>query len=75
MKKNSLIEIKKMDINSLKGKAKTVYNELEDLLLNKSINKITNSKLVRSKKKDLAQVLTILRQKELIKQLEGEKNA
>lgn len=75
MKKNSLIEIKKMDINSLKGKAKTVYNELEDLLLDKSINKITNSKLVRSKKKDLAQVLTILRQKELIKQLEGEKNA
>lgn len=74
MRKNDLSEIKKMDIKSLGEKAKKLRLELANLVIDKSVNKLANLKLVKTKKKGLAQVLTVLRQKQLILELERKNN-
>ena len=71
MKKNDLAEIKKMDIKALREKAKKVRAEIVGLVIDKSMNKLPNLKLISLKKKDLAQTLTVMRQKQLIQELEG----
>lgn len=70
MKKNELMEIKKMDIPALEERIKQIRLEMVDLFLNKSIGKINNTKSLKNKRRDLAQSLTILKQKQLLKQLE-----
>lgn len=70
MKKQALAEIKKIDIQALKGRMQHSGIELQKLVLDKSINKLTDVKTLRRKRKDIAQIATILRQKELLNQLE-----
>lgn len=73
MKKSGLAEIKKMDIKALKEKIKVAKSELVGIVLNKSINKEPNLKAAKAKRLDVAQMLTVLRQKELLSEL-GEVN-
>lgn len=70
MKKQTLAEIKKIDIRTLKGRMQHSDEEMQKLVLDKSINKLTDVKILRRKRKDIAQIATILRQKELLNQLE-----
>lgn len=70
MKKQALAEIKNIDIQALKGRMQHSNEEMQKLVLDKSINKLTDVKTLRRKRKDIAQIATILRQKELLKQLE-----
>lgn len=70
MKKQALAEIKKMDIKDIKERIKYSDEEMQKLVLDKSINKLTDVKTLRRKRKDIAQIATILRQKELLNQLE-----
>ena len=74
MKKNDFLEIKKLDIKALLDKAQKAKVELAGAIMDKSMNKLTHSKIIKNKRKEIAQILTILRQKELIKQLEEGKN-
>lgn len=71
MKKNDFIQIKGLDITNLKDKAKALRSEIEKLIMDKNMKKLKDIKQVTKLKKDLAQVLTVLRQKELLSQLES----
>lgn len=70
MKKNDLVEIKKIDIKTLKERAKKIKEELSGLVIDKNMNKLTNLKAIKNKRKDMAQILTVLNQKQLVEALE-----
>lgn len=70
MKKNELAEIKKMDIKTIVEKIKKMNGELADLAVDKAMAKLTNLKALKNKRKEMAQILTILRQKQLLQDLE-----
>lgn len=70
MKKNDFAQIKGLDVGELSAKAKTFKKEIADLVLDKNMKKLKDIKAVFKKRKDLAQVLTVLRQKEMLEDLE-----
>lgn len=69
MKKNALTDIKKSELKDLMKMAVTVRKEIALLELDKVAGKITDFKSIAKKRADLAQLLTVLRQKELLEQL------
>lgn len=71
MKKNELIQTKGLDIKELKSKAKFLKDEVASLVIDKNTNKLKDKKAIFKKRKDLAQIMTILRQKEILGELEG----
>ena len=70
MKKNDFIQIKALDLSELKQKAKTLKLEIEDVVMDKNMKKLKDLKTIFKKRKDLAQVLTVLRQKEMLQRME-----
>ena len=66
MKRQDLTDTKALDIKSLAGKAKTFNQEIAEMVLQKNMNSLKDSKSINKKRKDLAQVLTIMKQKELL---------
>lgn len=75
MKKNDFLQIKGLDTKELILKVKSLRKEIADATLDKSMKKSKDLKIVSKKRKDLAQVMTILNQKELLNKLEeGVKN-
>ena len=54
-----------------KIKIKTLKEELANLLMDKNMKKLKDLKAISKKKKELARVLTAVRQKELLVQLEA----
>lgn len=75
MKRNELAEIKKMEIKALVERVKKTRAEVSDLTMDKNIQKLSQKKGLRSKRRDLAQILTVLRQKQILGELEGAKDA
>lgn len=73
MKKSELAEIKKMDIKTLGEKTKKAKEGLAGLTLDKSMGKLANLREIKSRRRDLAQILTILKQKQLLEELESRK--
>ena len=73
MKRNQLSEIKNLETEELAKKVLVAKVELEELVLNKNMRKIKDLKLPSKKRKDIAQMLTILRQKELLAELLSKK--
>lgn len=71
MKKNDFLQIKGLDIKELKLKMRDLKGEITNLVLDKNMKKLKDLKIISKKKRDLAQVLTVLRQKELLAQLES----
>lgn len=61
MRKTDLAEVKKMEISQIRSKLGHVKLEAQKLKLDKAVFKLT---------KDIAQMSTILRQKELLAELE-----
>lgn len=70
MKKSELVQIKGLNIKELKSKAKSLKDEIAGLIMDKNMKKLKDKKAVFKKRKDLAQVLTVIRQKELLSELE-----
>lgn len=70
MKKKEFIQIKGLEATELKVKAQALKAEIADLTLDKNMKKLKDLKIISKKRKDLAQVLTLVRQKELLAQLE-----
>lgn len=60
-------------MKELKVKLNSLKKEIADLTLDKNMKKLKDLKLVGKKKKELAQILTIVRQKEMLKVLEDKK--
>lgn len=73
MKKTDFAEIKKLDIKGLNAKVATLKTELGDLELDKNMKKLKDLKMIFKTKKTLAQVLTLINQKEFIAKLEQAK--
>lgn len=71
MKRTQLKEIKDLALKELILKINTAKLEIADLSLDKNTNKLKDIKSVSKKRKDIAQMLTIVRQKQLINQLES----
>jgi ribosomal protein L29 len=71
MKKNDFLQIKGTDIKELIVKAKALKIEIADLTLDKNMKKTKDVKLVSKRRKDLAQILTVVRQKEMLEKLES----
>ena len=74
MKKNELTQIKGSDIKELGSKSKAIRIEIADLTLDKNMKKLKDLKTISKKRIDLAQILTIIRQKELLGELESKAN-
>ncbi len=72
MKKNDLAEMKKADKKTLDESVAKIYKSLASLVLDKNMEKLTNKKEIKNKRRDLAQILTIKRQKELLTGLENQ---
>ncbi len=73
MKKNDFAQIKGLEIKELKEKVKVILKEVADLTLDKNMKKLKDLKTVSKKRKDLAQILTVIKQKELLAKLESKK--
>lgn len=73
MKKNELTTVKNLDISQLKEKAKALKKEIADLTLDKNMKKLKDLKLISKKRKEIAQLLTLIKQKEIIGKLEEAK--
>lgn len=71
MKKTDLLDLKKLDIEVLRQKVSQERNELSNLIMDKKMSKLKDIKTVSKKRKTIAQLMTILRQKEIIKELEN----
>ncbi len=71
MKRNELVQIKSLDIKELIEKVKSLRKDLADLVFDKNSSKLKDVKTISKKRQDLAQILTIIRQKQLLAELEG----
>ncbi len=70
MKRNDFQEIKGLSTKAITEKIKTAKKEIADLILDKNMSKLKDLKSISKKRKDVAQMMTVLRQKELLEQLE-----
>lgn len=64
-------EIKVLDIAALLARAKALKIDINDLVLDKNMSKLKDLKVISKRKKELARVLTVLTQKEMIAKLEN----
>ena len=74
MKKNEFSQVKGLSVKELIDKTKQIKKEIADLTLDKNMNKLKNLKTISKKRKDLARVLTVIKQKALLEKLEELKN-
>lgn len=74
MKRNDLNDLKKSDKKALLSKVSSLHAEIKDLVIEVNMGNVKNYKSLKSKRKDLAQTLTVVRQIEIIERLE-EQNA
>lgn len=70
MKRTELTQIKGLTIKELIDKAKSIKKGIGDLVIDLKMKKLKDTRAIFKKRKDLAQVLTVLRQKQLLEELE-----
>lgn len=71
MRKNQFVEIKVLDVKTLWEKVRVLRGEISELVIDKNMNKLKDLKSISKKKKDLAQTMTVIRQKQLLESLEN----
>lgn len=74
MKKNELSQAKGLSAQELLLKIKLLRKEIADAIFDKNMKKLKDMKSVFKKKKDLAKLLTIMRQKQLLEELESKES-
>lgn len=74
MKKSDLANIKKMAIPEITQTVGKLKDEYSRLVIDKSMGKLTDVKLLKKKRQGVAQVLTVWRQKQLLEKLGGVKS-
>jgi large subunit ribosomal protein L29 len=65
MKRRELKKARVKSIEELKAQVENVYKELSELKMQLSLGELKNTSLIKIKKKDIAQLLTIIKEKEL----------
>ncbi len=73
MKRDLIKQIKNLDNKELIVRIKTTQVAIQDLVLDKNMDKLTDRKVIFKKRKELALLKTVLQQKELINKLETSK--
>lgn len=73
MKRGEFTQIKGLSAKELVDRVRQLKKEIADLTIDKNMKKLKDTKAVFKKRKDLAQVLTVLQQKQLLEQLESKK--
>ena len=71
MKRQDFMQRKGLDVKELGLKFKTLIGEIEELVLDKNMKKLKDLKAISKKKKEIAQILTVIKQKTLLEQLEA----
>lgn len=71
MKKQELVDVKQLEVKEILGKVGSLRKELVDLVLDKNMKKLKDVKVVSKKRRDVATLLTIARQKQLLQELEA----
>lgn len=71
MKKNDFLQIKILEEQVITGKIKEARLEIAGLVIDKNMNKLKDVKIISKKRKDVAQMLTVLRQKQLLREIES----
>lgn len=71
MKRGEFTQIKGLSAKELVDRVRQLKKEIADLTIDKNMKKLKDTKAVFKKRKDLAQVLTVLQQKQLLEQLES----
>lgn len=71
MRKKDFLEIKNLDEKALIVKVKGLKVEIANLVIDKNMSKLKDLKIIFKKRRDLAQILTTLRQKQLLRELEA----
>lgn len=70
MKKDQFNSLKGMEPLALAKKVKELKLEIADLEIEKNTKKLKDLKRISKKKKEVAQIMTVIRQKSLLEQLE-----
>jgi ribosomal protein L29 len=70
MKRNDFNDIKRLDTKALLEKVRVLRGEMTDLIIDKNMNKLPDLKAISKKKKDVAQLLTVIKQKQLLEAFE-----
>ncbi len=74
MKRNDLAQLKNLDEKTLLGRVKKNKVEVADLIMDKKMNKMKDLKSISKKRREIAVMLTIVRQKEMLMGLETSDN-
>lgn len=74
MKKNELNQIKGLSAEDLLTKLKLLRKEIADATLDKNMKKLKDLKIISKKRREQAQILTVVRQKELLGELESKES-
>lgn len=72
MKKKEFIQIKGFDLKELNIRVRVLREEIANLTMDKNMKKLKDLKMISKKKKEIAQLLTVIKQKDLIANLESE---
>lgn len=70
MKQSEFQEVKKMDLVQLSKKVAELNKDIAGLYLEKAQGKLTNLKVIQNRRRELAQTLTVKRQKRILEELE-----
>ena len=73
MKRKDFTEIKLLTVKEIRKKVDSLRVDFEEAVWNKNMRKNKDLKAVSKIKKDIAQMLTILKQKELLSELSSAK--
>ncbi len=71
MKRNDFVIIKGLGIAELILKASGIKNELSNLIFDKNMKKLKDLKVCSKKKKERAQLLTLIKQKQSLEELKA----
>lgn len=71
MKRTEFNELKNLGLQVLIKKVLQAKGELADLVLDKNMKKLKDVKQAGKKRRDIAQMMTVIRQKQLLVQLEA----
>ncbi len=70
MKRQQFMEIKQLEIKDLLARLTAAKLEVADLVLDKNMKKLKDVKVISKKRHDIAQMLTIIKQKQLLGEIE-----
>lgn len=71
MKRSDFNELKNLSVSELSKKAALLYKEFSDLVIEKNTRKVKDVKTASKKRKEVAQILTLVRQKTILTDLEA----